>query len=68
MIILVRKRYKIWCEKDKIWCENVISPFLQVFNDEDRKAFIEDYRLTACMNVLKWFVGNFSEQVRLVFN
>lgn len=40
-----------------------ISPVLQVFSEEERKAFIEDYRLTACMNVLKWFVSTFTEQV-----
>ena len=26
---------------------------LKVFIEEERKAFVEDYRLTACMNVLK---------------
>ena len=36
---------------------------MKVFTDEERKAFIEDYRLTACMNVLKWFVTTFTEQV-----
>ena len=36
---------------------------LKVFIEEERKAFVEDYRLTACMNVLKWFVSTFTEQV-----
>ena len=36
--------------------------FLKVFIPEERKAFIEDYRLTACMNVLKWFVSTHLEQ------
>ena len=35
---------------------------LKVFIPEERKAFIEDYRLTACMNVLKWFVSTHIEQ------
>ena len=43
-----------------------------MFLEEERKSFIDDYRLTACMNVLKWFVTNLSEQVSrsllLVFN
>ena len=34
--------------------------------DEERKAFVEDYRLTACMNVLKWFVTTYNEQVVLL--
>ena len=36
--------------------------------DEERKAFVEDYRLTACMNVLKWFVTTYNEQVMLFFS
>ena len=38
----------------------------QVFLEEERKSFIDDYRLTACMNVLKWFVTNLSEQVIII--
>jgi hypothetical protein len=34
-----------------------------VFLEEERKAFVEDYRITACMNVLKWFVATVTEQV-----
>ena len=38
-----------------------------MFLEEERKSFIDDYRLTACMNVLKWFVTNLSEQVANMF-
>ena len=38
-----------------------------MFLEEERKSFIDDYRLTACMNVLKWFVTNLSEQVGNMF-
>ncbi|XP_023323881.1 tubulin monoglycylase TTLL3 [Eurytemora carolleeae] len=34
----------------------------QVFIEEERKAFIEDYRNTACINVVKWFVNSIQEQ------
>ena len=44
-----------------------ISNREQVFLEEERKSFIDDYRLTACMNVLKWFVTNLSEQVGNMF-
>ena len=44
-----------------------ISNLEQVFLEEERKSFIDDYRLTACMNVLKWFVTNLSEQVGNMF-
>ena len=39
-----------------------------MFLEEERKSFIDDYRLTACMNVLKWFVTNLSEQVGNMFS
>ena len=45
-----------------------ISNLEQVFLEEERKSFIDDYRLTACMNVLKWFVTNLSEQVGNMFS
>jgi hypothetical protein len=35
----------------------------QVFLEEERKAFVDDYRITACMNVLKWFVATVTDQV-----
>jgi hypothetical protein len=34
-----------------------------VFLEEERKAFVDDYRITACMNVLKWFVATVTDQV-----
>ena len=39
-----------------------VQVFVQVFVDEERKAFIEDYRTTACINVVKWFVNTIAEQ------
>ena len=28
---------------------------LQLTNDEEKEAFIDDYRMTACISILQWF-------------
>jgi hypothetical protein len=34
---------------------------VQVSSEDDRHAFIEDYRVTACISILQWFVLEFKK-------
>jgi hypothetical protein len=40
---------------------NVIKFPSQLSNDEDKAAFIEDYRMTACISILQWFCMEFKK-------
>ena len=35
-----------------------------ICNEEERKAFIDDFRLTACLNMAKWVVNKYHLPVK----
>ena len=34
---------------------------LQLTNEEEKLAFIDDYRITACISILQWFVMEYKK-------